>query len=92
MNVLAKLGHVLLWSATLVAMPVLAAKVDETEMGEAVERHLPGDEPLMLWVQDPEDTAAEQGDTIETRETLEDAYETVKLSGSAGQASCCAVR
>ena len=61
MSVLSKLGHLLLWSAA-VALPAYAAKVDEAEMGEVVERHLPGDEPVMLWVQDPEDTPAEQGD------------------------------
>jgi flagellar motor protein MotB len=81
MNALTKLCNVLLWAAVLAAVPAHAAKVDETDMGEAVERHLSGDEPSMIWVQDPEDTAAEQGDTIETRETLEDALETVKLAG-----------
>ena len=81
MNVLSKLGYVLLCGAALAVAPGHAAKVDETEMGEAVERHLSGDDPFMIWVQDPEDTAAEQGDTIETRETLEDALETVKLAG-----------
>jgi len=48
-------------------------------MGEAVERHLP-DEPFQNWVQDPERIASEEGDTLETRETLKDALETVKLS------------
>ena len=80
MNAVTKLSRVMLWSIALAALPAHAAQVDETPMGEAVERHLSDDEPLMKWVQNPEDTETEQGDTIETRETLEDALETVKLS------------
>jgi flagellar motor protein MotB len=81
MNALRKLNRMLLWGVMLATFPVHAADVDEVAMGEAVERHLSGDEPFMKWVQNPEDTETEQGDTIGTRETLEDALETVKLSG-----------
>jgi flagellar motor protein MotB len=81
MKLMSKLSSLLLWGAMLATLPVYAANVDEVPMGEAVERHLSDDEPLMMWVQNPEDTETEQGDTIETRETLEDALETVKLSG-----------
>jgi len=81
MNALSTLRCLLLWGVMLAAFPVYAADVDEMPMGEAVERHLSDDEPFMKWVQHPEDTETEQGDTIETRETLEDALETVKLSG-----------
>ena len=81
MNVMSKLSHLLIWGAMFATFPAYAANVDEAPLGEAVERHLSDDEPLMKWVQNPEDTETEQGDTIETRETLEDALETVKLSG-----------
>ncbi len=81
MNGMSKLSRLLLWGAMLATLPVYAANVDEVPLGEAVERHLSDDEPLMKWVQKPEDMEIEQGDTIETRETLEDALETVKLSG-----------
>ena len=81
MNVISRLGHLLLWSVALASLQANAAQVDEAPMGEAVERHMTDDGPLMKWVQNPDDTETEQGDTLETRETLEDALETVKLSG-----------
>jgi flagellar motor protein MotB len=81
MNALTKFTTLILWTTVATALPSQAARVDEAGLGEAVERHLSVDAPLMLWVQDPEDTPAEQGDTIETRETLQDALETVKLAG-----------
>ena len=49
-------------------------------MGEAVERHLPSDEPFIQWVQDPERIAEELGDTLEIRETAVGGLETIKLS------------
>jgi flagellar motor protein MotB len=57
-----------------------ADKPEEVPLGEAVERHLPDDRPFMQWVVDPERVDTEQGDTLETRETLQDALETIKLS------------
>ncbi len=69
------LGVALAWTAAN------AAKVDEMPIGEAVERHMSDDAPLTRWVQNPDEIDTEQGDSIETRETLEDALETVKLSG-----------
>jgi hypothetical protein len=81
MNTMSKLSRLILLCAAWAAMQASAAVVDEAPIGEAVERHLPGDEPFMKWVQDPEDVETEHGDTIELRETLEDALETVKLSG-----------
>ncbi len=74
-------NHLLLLSLALAWMPAFATNVDEMPMGEAVERHLSDDVPPTRWVQDPDELDAEQGDRIETRETLEDALETVKLSG-----------
>jgi flagellar motor protein MotB len=61
-------------------MPRAATNVDEAPIGEAVERHLSIDEPFEQWVQDPDRVATEMGDTIDTRETVTDGLETVKLS------------
>ena len=70
--------------ALLCLMPTVllfgATNVDEALIGEAVERHLSLDEPFKQWVQDPDRLAEEMGDTIETRETVTDGLETVKLS------------
>jgi outer membrane protein OmpA-like peptidoglycan-associated protein len=56
-----------------------AQDVDETPLGEAVERHLSLDGPTTEWVQDPDRVDEELGDQIEVRETLTDALETIKL-------------
>ncbi|MDH4072881.1 MAG: OmpA family protein, partial [Gammaproteobacteria bacterium] len=58
----------------------MASDVEEAPIGEAVERHLPDDGPVMQWMQDPERFEIEAGDTIETREVLADELETIKLS------------
>ena len=58
-----------------------ANEVDETSMGEAVERHLSLDAPFMQWVQDPDRVDTEASDTIEMREGLTDGLETIKLTG-----------
>ena len=79
MNTLSR--HLLWLFVASVAMPANAANVDEAPIGEAVERHLSTDTEYTRWAQDPEDVETEVGDTIETRETVEDALETVKLSG-----------
>jgi flagellar motor protein MotB len=76
-----KLSHLLMLSLALAWIPGFAENVDEAPLGEAVERHLSDDVPLTKWVQDPDELDTELGDTLETRETLEDALETVKLSG-----------
>ena len=75
-----RLRHLLLLSFALVTVPAMAVKVNETPIGEAVERHMPGDEAMMQWMQDPERTDTQEGDTLETREAIGDALETVKLS------------
>ena len=38
----------------LFAGPVMATDVDEAPIGEAVERHMSGDEPMMNWMLDAE--------------------------------------
>ena len=77
---MSKLRYLIILSTALASLPASAAKVDEAPLGEAVERHLQDDDPFMKWVQDPERVDTEEGDTLETRETVADALETVKLS------------
>ncbi len=71
----------LLCWAVLLAPPAIANDVDEAPIGEAVERHLTTDAPPRQWVQDPERVNTDLADRIETRETLTDGLETVKLAG-----------
>lgn len=68
-------------AALLLPMAVIAQDVDEAPLGEAVERHLSLDEPIMQWVQDPERVDHEVADTIELREGLANGLETIKLTG-----------
>ncbi len=70
------------FAALMLLLPPVASgqDVDETPMGEGVERHLSNDIDFMQWVQDPERFATEASDEIETRETLKDGFETIKLS------------
>ncbi len=75
MKALTRLTALLLW----LPMAAIAQGVDETSIGEAVERHLTTDLEFTQWVQDPERLKTEASDVIETRETLEDGLETVKL-------------
>jgi flagellar motor protein MotB len=72
--------YLLMLGASLASRPVLASNVEEESLGEAVERHLDVDVGVRQWVQDPDRIAEEEGDTIETRETVTDALETIKLS------------
>jgi len=80
MNALTRLGYLSLLCVTCASMAFAASKVDEvTPIGEAVERHLSLDEPFKQWVQDPDRVDTVMGDIIDTRETVADALETVKL-------------
>ena len=76
-----QLSHLLMLFLALAGTLAFADTVDEVALGEAVERHLSDDVPPTRWVQDPDELDTELGDTLETREALEDALETVKLSG-----------
>ena len=73
--------HLTLLCASLVWAGAQAQQVDETSMGEAVERHLSTDEPVTPWVLDPERLETEAGDRVETREVVADEIETIKLTG-----------
>jgi uncharacterized repeat protein (TIGR01451 family) len=52
----------------------------ESEPGDAVERHLPSDEPFMRWAHDPELLDSQFGDRLEQREVVADQAKTVKLT------------
>jgi flagellar motor protein MotB len=52
----------------------------EPPLGEAVERHLSGDEPIMEWAHDPGYLDTDQGDVIETREVEAEELDTIKLA------------
>jgi flagellar motor protein MotB len=80
MSLIRRFSYVSLLCLMPTALLFAAANVDEAPIGEAVERHLSLDEPYKQWVQDPERFAEEMGDKIETRETVTDGLETVKLS------------
>ena len=75
-----RLAQLMVFAVALYALPVIAQDVDESAIGEAVERHLSDYEPLQQWVQDPDRLATEEGDTLEMREAVTDGLETVKLS------------
>jgi flagellar motor protein MotB len=65
----------------LVISAVAAAQTaGESQPGEAVERHLSSDEPVIQWVHDPETYQSEAGDEFEVREVVGETLETVKLT------------
>ena len=80
MRVTTLIHRLLTIGALFVAMPTMASDVDEAPIGEAVEKHLSTDGPVMEWVQDEERFEVEASDTIETREVIADELETIKLS------------
>jgi flagellar motor protein MotB len=71
------------WLASIVGLLLAssagAATVDESDRGEAVERHLSGDGGFSLWSQDPNLIGLERGDRLETRQVVGERLETVKL-------------
>jgi flagellar motor protein MotB len=69
----------LLW-AWLASGSVIAQNVEEAGLGEAVERHLSGDEPMKEWVHDPQILETEAGDRLEEREVLAQDVEIIKLT------------
>ena len=75
------LRYVIFLAGAMLPLAVTANEVDETSMGEAVERHLSLDAPFMQWVQDPDRVDHEASDEIEFREGLADGLETIKLTG-----------
>jgi len=80
MNGMSRLPRMVIAGLALLSPQVQAAGVDETPMGEAVERHLSDDVSFMQWVQDPERVASDEGDRLDEREVVAEELETVKLS------------
>ena len=76
MNKFAKLFSLV----SMLSFAAFAQDVDETAMGEAVERHLSTDVDYTEWAIDLDRLATEASDVIESRETLVDALETIKLN------------
>jgi flagellar motor protein MotB len=75
-----KRNLLLLLCATLTSAGVHAQFIPEPSRGEAVERHLPGDQTFMQWVHDPELLGTEAGDRIEVQKVASEELETVKLT------------
>jgi flagellar motor protein MotB len=73
--------RLLIGFAVLAWTTAAATEVEETGLGEAVERHLANDVGVTEWVHDPELLATEAGDRLETREVLAEDVETIKLTG-----------
>jgi len=80
MNPRTRLIRNLLVGLAIVPAWANAASVDETPMGETVERHLPTDTPYMQWVTDPARVETDMEDRIVVRETTREAFETIKLA------------
>jgi flagellar motor protein MotB len=65
--------------AALLTLPAMADPVQETQIGEAVERHLSSDDVTSQWTHDAQLLKREGGDTVETRQVSTERVETVKL-------------
>ncbi len=63
-----------------ISAAAVAQTVDESQLGEAVERHLSSDEPVTQWMHDPEHFQNEAGDKLEVRDVVGETLETVKLT------------
>ena len=52
----------------IISAVAAAQVVDESQLGQAVERHLSSDEPVTQWMQDPELFESEGGDKLAVRD------------------------
>ena len=59
-----KHSHLLLVFGSLLAAPLQAQQVEESSLGEAVERHLPNEEAVTQWTHDPERVDTDAGDEL----------------------------
>jgi flagellar motor protein MotB len=71
----------LLASASFATAGVHAAPVDDSAIGEPVERHLADYQPFGQWAHDPALLETQAGDRLETRQVAAEELETVKLTG-----------
>ncbi|HEY5569591.1 MAG TPA: OmpA family protein, partial [Gammaproteobacteria bacterium] len=75
-----KRNHLWWLSMWLLSAGAEAQLLPEPTRGEAVERHLPGDQTFMQWVHDPAALGTQDGDRFEVREVASEELETVKLT------------
>jgi flagellar motor protein MotB len=73
-------SHLLVSCAALISAGAHAQLLGEAPRGEAVERHLPGDQTPTPWVHDRELIGTQMGDRFEVREVAAEELETVKLT------------
>ena len=76
-----KMKSLAVFVGALLSGSAVAQILGEAPLGEAVERHFTGDEPLTEWTTDAEFLATERGDSLEMREVDAEQLETVKLTG-----------
>jgi outer membrane protein OmpA-like peptidoglycan-associated protein len=69
----------LMLCGSLLAAGALAQGVDESSLGEAVERHLSPDDAIRQWTQDPQTLNTDSGDELQTVPVMTEQVETVKL-------------
>ena len=79
-NVMWKHSHLLLVFGSLLAAPSQAQQVEESSLGEAVERHLPNEEAVTQWTHDPERINTDKGDELRVQPVFAEQLETVKLT------------
>ena len=76
---MSKHRHLALIVGLLMTASAVASTVETAEPGEAVERHLSGDQTFQQWSQDPDLLDSERGDRLEVRQVVGEEIETVKL-------------
>lgn len=64
---------------SLLAVAAGAQDVEESPLGEAVERHLPSDEAVSQWTYDPQTIETEASDKLEVWQVTAEQVETVKI-------------
>ena len=72
-------SHLSVLCGFLLAVAAAAQDVGESPLGEAVERHLPGDEAVTQWTYDPQLLQTEASDRLETRQVTAEQVDTVKI-------------
>ena len=75
-----KRASLLVFCTALIGGGAHAQFLGEPPRGEAVERHLPGDQTPTPWVHDPNLLGTQAGDRFEVREVAAEELETVKLT------------
>jgi flagellar motor protein MotB len=69
----------MLLAGLLMAASTGVAQVEEAQPGEQAEHHLPPDQKLHQWSQDPKGLEGENSDRVETRQVTGEKLETVKM-------------